>query len=121
MKDKDKIGAKLRVVVAPGVGIGPGKAALLEGIKETGSIAAAGRKISMSYKRAWYLVETMNGHFDRPMVEATKGGKRGGGAILTPLGEDVLSAYRDMQAASDKSIAPILRRLRRKLATDIPD
>ncbi len=119
--DKDSIGAKLRVVVAPGVGIGPGKAALLEGIKETGSISAAGRKIGMSYKRAWYLVEAMNGHFDRPLVEASKGGKTGGGAKLTPLGEDVLSAFREMEAVTDKAVAPVLRRLRRKIATDIPN
>lgn len=121
MKNKDTVGAKLRVVVAPGVGIGPGKAALLEGIKETGSISAAGRKIGMSYKRAWYLVEAMNSHFDRPLVEASKGGKTGGGAKLTPLGEDVLSAFREMEAATDKVIAPALRRLRRKIAIDIPN
>ena len=48
----------------------------------------------MSYKRAWYLVEAMNGHFDRPLVETSKGGKSGGGAKLTQLGEDVLGAFR---------------------------
>ena len=73
------MGTRLRVIVAPGVRIGPGKAALLEGIKETGSILAAGRRINMSYKRAWYLVEAMNGHFDRPQVSANRGGSRGGG------------------------------------------
>lgn len=57
------IGARLRVVVAPGIRIGEGKAALLEGIKQTGSISAAGRRIGMSYKRAWYLVDAMNSHF----------------------------------------------------------
>jgi molybdate transport system regulatory protein len=115
-----KVGAKLQVEVVPGVRIGPGKADLLQGIKQTGSISAAGRLIGMSYKRAWYLVDAMNGHFDRPLVEAIKGGRSGGGAKLTPLGEDVLDAFREMQAATDKAIAPILRRLRRKITTDIP-
>lgn len=118
---KPPLGARLRVVVAPGVGIGPGKADLLAAIQETGSISAAGRSLGMSYKRAWYLVETLNGHFGRPLVAATKGGKTGGGASLTPLGEAVLGAFREMEAATDKAIAPILRRLRRKLATDIPE
>jgi molybdate transport system regulatory protein len=118
---KDKFGARLRVIVVPGVGIGPGKAALLEAIKETGSISAAGRKIEMSYKRAWYLVDAMNGHFDRPLVETSKGGKSGGGAKLTQLGEDVLGTFREMEAATNKAIAPLLRRLRRKIATDISD
>lgn len=121
LPSNDQIGAKLQVVVASGVRIGPGKVDLLQGIKETGSIAAAGRRINMSYKRAWYLVEAMNGHFDRPLVEASKGGKSGGGAKLTALGEDVLAAFREMEAATDKAIAPTLRRLRRKIAaTDIP-
>ena len=118
---KDKFGARLRVIVGPGVGIGPGKAALLEAIKETGSISAAGRKIEMSYKRAWYLVDAMNDHFDRPLVETSKGGKSGGGAKLTQLGEDVLGTFREMEAATNKAIAPLLRRLRRKIATDISD
>lgn len=112
-------GARLQIVLADDVRIGPGKADLLQGIKETGSIAAAGRRSGMSYKRAWYLVDAMNGHFGRPLVDASKGGTRGGGAKLTALGEDVLALYRDMQAATDKAVAPMLRRLRRKLPTDI--
>lgn len=54
---------QLRIMIQPDVRFGPGKAELLEGIRETGSIAAAGRRMGMSYKRAWYLVEAMNGHF----------------------------------------------------------
>src|SRR5581483_3881506 len=68
---------RLRIMLAPGTPLGPGKAQLLQGIKETGSISAAGRRMGMSYKRAWYLVEALNGHFDAPMVEATKGGRAG--------------------------------------------
>ena len=33
--------------------LGPGKVALLERIAQEGSISAAGRSMSMSYKRAW--------------------------------------------------------------------
>lgn len=120
MKPSDRVGAKLQIVLTPGARIGPGKADLLQGIKETGSISAAGRRIDMSYKRAWYLVEAMNAHFDRPLVEASKGGKSGGGAKLTQLGEDVLSAFREMEAATDKAIAPVLRRLRRKIMSSGP-
>jgi molybdate transport system regulatory protein len=107
---------KLRVSVAPDVSIGPGKRDLLEGIKETGSISAAGRRIGMSYKRAWYLVDAMNGHFGKPLVETVKGGRAGGGTRLTPLGEEVLYAYREMEKRTATAIAPALRRLRRKLA-----
>jgi molybdate transport system regulatory protein len=106
----------LRITLPSGDRLGPGKAELLQGIKETGSIAAAGRRISMSYKRAWYLVDAMNEHFNSPMVEATKGGRSGGGAKLTPLGEDVLSAYREMERLATRAVAPVLRRLKRGVA-----
>lgn len=105
--------ARLRVVIAPGIGIGPGKADLMDGIRETGSIAAAGRRIGMSYKRAWLLVSALNSHFAAPVVEASKGGRDGGGAQLTALGEQVLAAYREMEARTEDAIAPALARLKR--------
>ena len=85
---------RLRVVFPDGTFLGPGKADLLELIGETGSIAAAGRRMKMSYKRAWSLVETLNAMFAAPLVERTRGGEQGGGASLTPLGRDVLAQYR---------------------------
>lgn len=107
---------QLRIMIKPEVRFGPGKANLLEGIKETGSIAAAGRRMGMSYKRAWYLVDAMNNHFALPLVEAAKGGTTGGGATLTSLGEDILTAYRSMQRLAENAVLPELRRLRRKTA-----
>ncbi len=108
---------KLRVVVGPGVGLGPGKAALLETIDQTGSISAAGRSLNMSYKRAWSLVEALNEHFEEPLVISSKGGRAGGGASLTPLGREVLDAYREMERLSEEAVDKLLRRLRRKLKT----
>ncbi len=93
-------GVRLRVVLAPGVAIGPGKADLLEGIRDTGSISAAGRRMKMSYKRAWTLVDSMNRWYADPLVESEKGGAHGGGAKLTAQGEAVLAAYRRMEAAA---------------------
>jgi molybdate transport system regulatory protein len=105
--------ARLRIVLGENIALGPGKADLLEGIRETGSIAAAGRRMGMSYKQAWLLVETMNACFGKPLVVAVKGGKRGGGARLTPFGEDVLMRFRRMQASSSRAIARDLAALKR--------
>ena len=66
--------------------LGPGKADILEGIAVTGSIAAAGRRMRMSYKRAWSLVEALNATFAEPLVTSSRGGEKGGGAALTPAG-----------------------------------
>ncbi len=115
--DKTIDSIQLRVMIGPEVRFGPGKANLLQGIKETGSIAAAGRRMGMSYKRAWYLVDAMNNHFSIPFVESTKGGSAGGGAKLTPLGENVLTSYRTMQLLTAAAVAHELRRLRTHLTT----
>jgi molybdate transport system regulatory protein len=109
------LGVRLRVVLDRDIAVGPGKADLLEGIKVTGSIAAAGRRMGMSYKRAWYLMDSMNRCFRGPLVEAAKGGPSGGGARLTPLGEEVLARYRRMQARAAKTIAADLRALARRV------
>jgi molybdate transport system regulatory protein len=110
MKAKDLAPlVRLRVRLGPGVDFGPGKADLLEGIRETGSISAAGRRMRMSYKRAWQLVDELNGLFDAPLVAASKGGSGGGGATLTRRGADVLTRYRRMHAACVATIAGDLR------------
>jgi molybdate transport system regulatory protein len=77
--------------------MGPGKADLLDAIQATGSISAAGRKLGMSYRRAWLLVDEMNRCFRAPVVEARLGGTGGGGARVTELGHDALRRYRDIQ------------------------
>lgn len=108
-------GARLRIVLKPDIAIGPGRADILQGIKDTGSIAAAGRRMGMSYKRAWSLVESINGSFAAPLVQARKGGRRGGNSRLTALGEEVLSAYRRMEELTDAAIEPELKKLQRVL------
>src|ERR1700759_3223046 len=70
--------------------IGPGKIALLENIQKHGSISAAGRAMDMSYKRAWDLVDEINSLCGQAAVERQTGGKQGGGAALTPLGEKLV-------------------------------
>jgi len=88
---------QLRVKFGPNAAFGPGKADLLEHIAATGSISAAARRMRMSYKRAWQLVDDMNGYFRAPLVETAAGGSAGGGAQLSATGTRVLAAYRKLQ------------------------
>ena len=99
---------RLRVLRGSEIAIGPGKADLLEAIGRTGSIAAAGRTLRMSYRRAWLLVDTMNRCFRGPLVEAAKGGAQGGGAHVTPLGREVLAAYRALAAQAAAAFGGLL-------------
>ena len=99
----------LRINLDPAGRIGPGKIALLEAIAAFGSISAAARNMKMSYKRAWDLVEEMNLLFGKPVVATQAGGKRGGGAQLTPAGLAVVSRFRAIEraAAVGSGAAPI--------------
>jgi molybdate transport system regulatory protein len=84
---------RLRLLLGDRAMLGPGKAELLERIRDTGSISAAGRQMGMSYKRAWMLVEEMNTAFRAPLVDSTRGGPGGGGAVLSATGQEVLGRY----------------------------
>lgn len=95
---------RFRLLLGRTVMIGPGKADLLEAIAATGSISAAGRAMGMSYKKAWYLIDALNGQFATPLVEASKGGSGRGGARLTPLGEDVLARYRTIETKAAAAV-----------------
>jgi molybdate transport system regulatory protein len=106
----------LRLDFANGERLGPGKAALLEQIRATGSISAAGRSSGMSYRRAWQLVESLNRTFREPVVITRLGGERGGGAGLSPFGERLLATYRQMEAASKLATASSLAELEKELA-----
>lgn len=92
----------------PSGAIGPGKIALLEAIDRTGSISAAARSLGMTFRRAWFLVETMNTAFREPVVRTSVGGREGGGAGLTPLGQEVITRYRQVQDDAKKAAAPHL-------------
>lgn len=90
--------ARVRLCLGEEIALGPGKADLLAAIASTGSISAAGRHLGMSYRRAWLLVDTMNRCFREPLVLSAAGGAHGGGAHLSPLGEEVLTRYRALAA-----------------------
>jgi molybdate transport system regulatory protein len=104
-----RLRARLRLQAGADIHLGPGRVDLLEGIAHTGSIAEAGRRLGMSYQRAWSLVKAMNEAFVSPLVEKQRGGHAGGGAALTELGTEVLQAYRRAEQAAERAAAPHLR------------
>ena len=99
-----------------GARIGPGKAKLLESIRDTGSISAAARDMGMSYKRAWVLLDSINRAFTEPVVTAAPGGAGGGGASLTPFGAEVLDVTTASSTVPRPMPSMIWRRSRGALA-----
>lgn len=90
---------------------GPGKAELLAHIRDTGSISAAARRMDMSYRRAWSLLDAVNALSDAPAVVTERGGAGGGGARLTRRGEALLAAYEHLRHALAETAAPTLAEL----------
>jgi molybdate transport system regulatory protein len=106
----------LRIDFGPANSVGPGKVRLLELVRDTGSISAAGRAMDMSYRRAWLLVDALNKAFRDPVVTTKLGGKAGGGAALTLFGEELVGHYRDMELVAHAALRPHLIALEAALA-----
>ncbi|WP_070155025.1 winged helix-turn-helix domain-containing protein [Sphingobium phenoxybenzoativorans] len=114
MADADENWVKVKVQMMHGdeIAMGPGKAALLDAIAQTGSISAAGRMLGMSYRRTWMLVDVMNRSWRSKLVETQAGGGAGRGARLTEDGQHVLNAFRAIEAAIGDTVhGPLLDRL----------
>ena len=107
---------RLRIGRDKELALGPGKVALLEAIRDTGSISAAGRQLGMSYRRAWLLVDGLNRAFIDPVIETSTGGREGGGALLTATGNEVIRRYRKIESlaldVSGREIRAIIRLMR---------
>jgi molybdate transport system regulatory protein len=88
---------RMRIRQGETVALGPGKVALLEAVREHGSISAAARSLDMSYRRAWLLMDELNRSLKAPAVVSGTGGQSGGGSALTPVGEEIVRLYREIE------------------------
>lgn len=95
---------RVRVLIGAATALGPGRVDLLAAVAETGSIAAAARRMGMSYRKAWLLIDSVNRCFVEDLVVRTAGGRGGGGAEVTALGHEVLRRYRAMEAKAEASL-----------------
>ena len=98
---------RLRIYCGAEAALGPGRADLLERVGRTASIAQAARDMGMSYMKAWKLIQSMNRCFLSPLLEVHRGGKAGGTARLTSLGQNVLALYRQMERDSLAAVHPL--------------
>jgi molybdate transport system regulatory protein len=105
----------LRLYLTPDRPLGPGKVTMLESIRDGGSISEAARRMKMSYRSAWLLVDSMNSMFRTPVIHSTLGGRGGGSATLTAFGAEVIHHYRAMERATRRVIAKDLSSLERRL------
>lgn len=93
---------RFRLDLADGVSIGPGKIELLELLAEQGSISGAARAMRISYRQAWLLLDSLNAGFGEQVFDTATGGRRGGGARLTPFGRRLIDRYRKLEGAIER-------------------
>ena len=109
---------QVRILFGSVYPLGPGKASLIEAVGRTGSISAAARELGMSYRRAWQLIDATNNCFRQPLVETATGGRGGGGATVTPFGEEVLDRFRTIEAKAVASVDRDITEFERYLADE---
>jgi molybdate transport system regulatory protein len=99
--------------------IGLDRVALIEAVDELGSISAAARRLGLSYKGAWDIVQALNNLFEAPLIDAAPGGKAGGAARVTERGRTVAAAFRRVQAEMDAALAKLEAGLSGDAARDL--
>ena len=87
-----KPGIRLKVYVREDM-VGGGKLELLRIVGETGSISAAAKKMGLDYKRAWFLLDTLQRCFKDPLYVTSRGRGVSRGTVLTELGTQLIIRF----------------------------
>jgi len=90
--------------------VGNGKVGLLKMVSDLGSIQKAAEKMGMSYRHAWGMIQKIEKRSGFKLVETQVGGKEGGGARLTPQGNELLNQYSAFRKGLDEAVESKFRR-----------
>jgi molybdate transport system regulatory protein len=85
----------------------PRRIALLRQIGSTGSIRQGAQLAGLSYKAAWDAVNEMNQRSPEPVVASAVGGRGGGGASLTRMGERLVQLYALLEQVQQQALAAL--------------
>ncbi|MBN1671834.1 MAG: LysR family transcriptional regulator [Kiritimatiellae bacterium] len=92
---------------------GAGKARMLKAVAKTGSLNAAAHELGMSYRHVWSSIRAAEQRLGRALLVKTKGGKKGGGAAVTPYAKDLIGKFerleKDIRTMTNKRFAEIFR------------
>ena len=94
-----------------GTFLAEGRIVLLEQIIEKGSISAAAKGMSMSYKKAWEMIHAINSESNNPIVIKKTGGKNGGGAVVTKEGILYIDKFKKLKKKCDSFLNKELKEI----------
>jgi molybdate transport system regulatory protein len=106
---------RFRIDFTENSNLGPGKIALLEGIRTYRSVSEAARRMKVSYRRAWLLLDSLNKSFDMPATVNSVGGRGGGGAEITPFGVLLIESYREVERKLNDVAGECLKEIRARV------
>lgn len=89
--------------------------ALLQGLRDSGSLKAAASQAGMSYRKAWGDIRQAETLLGYALTEKKRGGKEGGQSILTPSALKLLEAYTALHEKLDDAVEEAFAELKRKM------
>ena len=90
---------KLWMETDEGYVFGPGVYRLLKTINKTGTLKGASQELGMSYRYAWGLIKKAEAKLGESLIDASKGGRLGGGSsVITSLGKGFIDDFERIQA-----------------------
>ena len=93
---------------------GTGKVKILRAVMETGSLNGAAKLLDMSYRHVWSSIHAIEQRLGRNLLTKNKGGKNGGGAVLTTFAEELMLKFEqidaDVQRYADERFAAVFTR-----------
>jgi len=93
-----QIESRIWIKTESGTFLGNGRVQLLQEIDKHGSISKAAKKMKMSYKKAWNLVDSMNKEGKEILVTAKSGGVGGGGTNLSQAGQNAIKQFKELDS-----------------------
>lgn len=110
MDEKWTVSAPLRLMEDGQKLFGPGIAALLDGIRQNGSIRRTAAGMGMSYNKAWGILRACEQELGFPLLDRQVGGAHGGGARLTARGADMLGRYQAFEREAQESLRVLMHK-----------
>lgn len=80
-----------------GKAFGEGPYRLMVNIEKTGSLSKAAKKMGISYKKAWTIINNCEKKLGFRLIEKKVGGRKGGGSFLTKEGKNFLTQYQEFR------------------------